>query len=86
MTKFAGTGRSPHRLGSAAGAALTAGLAGALGSRAVSKAVTVTGNRTFRNGRFGIEATAAIRDGGGNVASGNHASVQCTGVVCRPAP
>jgi parallel beta-helix repeat protein len=56
-----------------------------IGSQAVTGAVTLAGNRTVRNGRYGIEAAVAVRDGGGNVASGNHAGVQCTGVLCRPA-
>jgi len=56
-----------------------------VGSLAVSGAVTLAGNRTVRNGQYGIEAVVAVRDGGGNVASGNRAGAQCTGVLCRPA-
>lgn len=54
-----------------------------VGSHAVSGAVTLAGNQAIRNGRYGIEAEVAVSDGGGNVAYGNHADVQCAGVVCQ---
>jgi hypothetical protein len=44
---------------------------------------TIAGNRARRNGALGIDAVAAVRDGGGNIARDNGAPAQCAGVACR---
>ena len=53
--------------------------------------VTLTGNRAYANGNWGIESPGTIpaqnvyvTDGGGNLAAGNGQPAQCLNVVCRP--
>ena len=46
-------------------------------------AATLTRNRSSDNRDLGIEAAAGVGDGGGNRASGNGNSLQCTNVRCR---
>jgi parallel beta-helix repeat protein len=43
---------------------------------------TLTRNTANRNGDLGIEAVPGVTDGGGNKASGNGNSAECTGVSC----
>ena len=45
--------------------------------------ITVTGNHADNNRGYGIDS-AAVTDGGGNTASGNHGPGQCLGVACSP--
>jgi parallel beta-helix repeat protein len=44
---------------------------------------TIAGNRARYNGGLGIDAVAAVTDGGGNTARDNGAPAQCAGVACR---
>lgn len=54
-----------------------------IGVEATDAATRLSGNRANDNGDLGIDAPGTITDGGGNRASGNNNSLQCTGVRCR---
>jgi hypothetical protein len=47
-----------------------------------SHTAKLTKNQARRNGDLGIAAVRAVRDGGGNRASGNGDPRQCTNIVC----
>jgi parallel beta-helix repeat protein len=49
----------------------------------IAGSTTLTRNRAFRNGSFGINAGPDVTDGGGNRARGNGIAEQCTdNVAC----
>jgi parallel beta-helix repeat protein len=47
----------------------------------VAGSATLTRNRAFRNGSFGIRAAVGVTDGGGNRARGNGEPEQCTSTI-----
>ncbi|MET7426807.1 hypothetical protein [Dactylosporangium sp. NPDC005555] len=50
----------------------------------IAAPTTVMRNVTVRNTGYGIEATAGVHDGGGNVAAANGPPAQCVNVRCLP--
>lgn len=54
------------------------------GIHIAAPATTVMRNVTVRNTGYGIEATAGVHDGGGNVTAANGPPAQCVNVRCLP--